>query len=224
MLVMLLALTAILVLTLSWPRLQASLLFLPVESAIELYWVNGDVPDTRLEALQNRARQSIRVHDHPRYWEGLSLLYYLQADRAGNSLSDRREAYEQVVEAANRSLAAAPMQPQLWLRKAHALNWLSFTPAAAIGAFKMSVYTGRVEPVLLMSRLALGFSRVNALDEEGRSLLRDQTLLAWQLRQRDFMSAIKQESLNLVQVQNLLSPSHTDVLVEMEQALAGRVR
>jgi hypothetical protein len=218
------AVLAGLVLFLSWSRLQASLNYLPVQSAIELYWINGEVPEAQLVSLQNRTLQSINLHPHQRYWEGLSLLHYLQAIQPDNSLSARREAYENTVSAATASLAMAPVQPQLWLRKAHALNWLSFTPAATIQAFKMSIYTGRVEPMLLIPRLVLGYTRVNAMDEEGRSLLRDQTLLAWRLRQRDVLRAIRQESLSFPQISILLSPSHTDVLAEMEEALAGRVR
>ena len=218
------ALLAITVLALAWPRLQASLHYLPVERAIERYWLEGSIAADRMQGLQQRALESAETHSHQRYWEGLNLLYFVQANDDNASLHQRRSAFEQSIEAADRSLALAPVQPRLWLRKAHALNWLSFNPQQALTALKMSIYTGRVEPMLLLSRLYLGYSRMPAMDKESKNLLRDQTLLAWQMRRSEMVRALKRDELTMVRIRSLLENTHPDVLADMEEALAGRIR
>ena len=83
---------------------------------------------------------------------------------------------------------------------------------------------GRVEPALLISRLQLGNSRLGQLDEEARGLLRDQTLLAWQLRQRDVSREMKSGELDFRRASSLLISTDTAILQEMEQAIAPRIR
>lgn len=215
---------AITLLTLSWPRLQASLHYLPVEAAINRYWVSGEISADQLESLRTRARESAAIHDHQRYWEGLNLLCILQAGLEENSLSARRELLERSIDAADRSLELAPVQPRLWMRKAQALNQLSFTRSAAVEAFKTSIYTGRVEPMLFMSRLQFGYSRLSAMDDESRGLLADQTQLAWKMRQRDVVRALREGQLRIDQVEFLLWHTHTDLLEEISAVLAPKVR
>jgi hypothetical protein len=211
-------------LLLSWPRLQASLHYLPVERAIDRYWLQGEIGPEQLLEYTKRARESAAMHSHPRYWEGLNLLHYLQATGPDRPLHERRQAYEDSIEAADRSLALAPVQPRLWLRKAHALNWLSFNADDALSALKMSIYTGRVEPVLMLSRLKLGYGLLGALDDEGKDLLRDQTLLALQMRRAELLRELKRGDLNLLRLRSLLQASHPDVIADLESELAGHVR
>jgi hypothetical protein len=211
-------------LSLSIPRLQASLLYLPVQNAFIGYWNRKPIGPEQLPELKTRTEAAIAHHDHPRFHDGLSLLHYIEAGDEQAPLFQRREAYEQAIAEAEASLRAAPVQPRLWLRKAHAENWLSFTRDRSVDAFKMSVLTSRVEPTLLMSRLLLGYYLVGDLDEEGRALLRDQTLLAWNLRQRDLLQAIRRDELSYPRIKGLLSESHPDVVAEMEAETSGRVR
>jgi hypothetical protein len=208
----------------SWPRLKAALNYLPVQSMLERYYLTGELPSDPLEQLQQRTRQSIAIHNHQRYWDGLGLLYYLQGLDGSMPLYQQREAFEQVINAAEQSLRLAPVQPRAWLRRAHAQSWLSFRDNGISEAFKMSVYTGRVEPALLISRLQLGYSRLGQLDDEARGLLRDQTLLAWQLRQKDVSLAMKSGALDFRRVSSLLISTDSDILQEMEQAIGPRVR
>jgi hypothetical protein len=88
----------------------------------------------------------------------------------------------------------------------------------------MSIYTGRVEPVLLLSRLKLGFGLLAALDDEGKDLLRDQTLLAWQMQRPGLLRSLKRGDLNLLRIRSLLQQSHPDVIADLENELAGHVR
>ncbi|MBE9550403.1 MAG: hypothetical protein IMF09_13450, partial [Proteobacteria bacterium] len=63
--------------SLSWPRLQASLTYLPVDTAINNYYKTQQIPNQQIPELIIRAEQAITEHDHYRYHEGLSLLHYL---------------------------------------------------------------------------------------------------------------------------------------------------
>lgn len=213
---------SLILISLSWPRLKAAWLYLPVESAIQEYWNDGSISAERLPELEQRARKALAVHSHPRYWEGLSLLKYLQALLPDNTLNEQRLAFSASVEAADASLRLAPVQPRLWMRRADAMDWLSFRPDPALAALKMSVFTGRVEPMLQASRLRLGYSRLGALDDEGRELLADQTLLAWQMRQAEVLRALRRGELPMSRLRYLLAPTHPDLLAEIEEALTPR--
>lgn len=121
------------------------------------------------------------------------------------------------------------MDPRTWLLRALAQNWLSFRDAGVVDSFAMSVYTGRVEPALLLARLRLGYARLGQLDEEARGLLRDQTMLAWRLQPREVTLALKRGELDLPRVASLFGPADADVLRELqevleEKALGGAAR
>lgn len=213
------AVLALLLLALAWPRLRAALIYLPVDAAIERYHGGGQPPLAALAGLQQRAERSAALHSHPDYWSGLALLYYLQALDGDQPLATQREAYERSIAAADRSLALAPVQPRTWLFRGLAQNWLSFRDAGVIDSFKLSVYAGRVEPGLLLTRLRLGYARLGQLDEEARGLLRDQTMLAWRLEPGDVTRALKRGELDLRRVASLFGPADADVLRELKESL-----
>ena len=220
----LVAFLAAVLLTMSWPRLRAALHYLPVDVAIDNYYQSGELPAGSREPLQRKALESLALHEHQDYWNGLSLLYFLQGGDGSQPLYLQRESFEQSIEATRRSLELAPVQPRTWLYHALALGWLSFRYIGISDAFKMSVYTGRVETALLISRLQLGYSRLGQLDEEARGLLRDQTLLAWRLRPNSGIMALKQGNPDFRRVSSLLIGTDSGVVREMEASLAGGVR
>jgi hypothetical protein len=220
----LVALLATVLLTMSWPRLRAALHYLPVDVAIDNYYLSGELPAGSRGSLQQKALESLSLHEHQHYWDGLGLLYYLQGLDGSLPLYLQRESFEQSVDATSRSLELAPIQPRAWLRRALSLGWLSFRDTGIGDAFKMSVYTGRVETALSILRLQLGYSRLGQLDEEARSLLRDQTLLAWRLRRQSVITAMKQGSLDFRRVSSLLIGTDSGVVRDMEASLAGGAR
>ena len=212
------------VLYLAYPRLHASLLYLPVDTAISNYHESRSVPDDQLKGLQQRAQEAIEAHPHYRYWDGLSLLYYLEGIDAGTALYQRRQAMEQSIEAATAALKRAPSQPRAWFRLAAARSWLMYPDQEIIDPLLMAVYTGRVDPSLFMARLELGMAYLAQMDEEGISLMRDQALLAWQLQPRAISRALKSGSLPLTSIESLLGPAHTAVLVEIKESIGVPVR
>jgi hypothetical protein len=217
---LLLGIIALFLVFLAWPRLHASLLYLPVDTAIGKFYETREIPSEQLEGLQQRALDSIVVYPHHRYLEGLSLLYFLEAADSDNLLHRRREAFENAITAAGDSLRRAPAQPRTWLRIAQARAWLRYPPEQVIEALKMAIYTGRVEPSMFMTRLALGLSYLPRMDGEGQAMMRDQVLLAWQLRPNDVRRALREETIKFAAVERLLSGAHEGTLEEIRNGTA----
>jgi hypothetical protein len=190
-------------LLLSWPRLQASLRYLPVDSAIARYWDGATLPAGQLQALGERAREAIRIHGHYRYWDGLSLLYYLQGMDTGVPVTERRAALEASIQAALEALRRAPIQPTTWLRVAAARASLQRPAEAVRKALELSIYTG-----------------LRSMDQEARRLLRDQTLLTWRLQEGAFIESLRSGAIRFSDVERVLVGSHNEVLAEMEVKLA----
>ena len=209
---------------LAWPRLHASLLYLPVDTAIGNYYRDGRIDGRQLEALRARAREAIAVHPHHRYWEGLSLLHFVAAADPRKRLYERRDAFEASIRAGEASLGLAPAQPRAWLRVARARAWLRYQPEQVIEALKMAIYTGRVEPALVHARLELGFAYLPRMDAEARAMLRDQLLLAWRMRPRDLVRELRTGSLKFQPVEALLEGAHDPVLDEIREAVDGPAR
>jgi hypothetical protein len=218
------AVVASLTLYFAWPRLQASLLFLPVDTAISNFNDSGQIPFGQLDGLQQRATEAISVYPHYRYWDGLSLLYYLEGLDRDKLLFDRRQALEQSIQAARNALSRAPSQPQAWYRIANASSWLRYPVREVIDALSMAVYTGRVDPSLFMARLELGFRYLQHMDDEEVSLMRDQALLAWQLLPRELSGALQSGNLPAESLEYLLAPAHGEVLFEIMESIGGAAR
>lgn len=200
------------VLTLAIPRLQATLAFLPVDTALARYFREGEIPSAQLAPLRARAESALAHQPHYRYYDGLSLLNYLQAlDVAGRPWL-QRPALNRSLEAGLEAVARAPAKPRTWLRIARARAALGQEATAVADALEMSILTGRVEPTLLLPRLELGFRYAEALDEEARALLSDQTLLAWRLQERAFRRALDDGRLDLSRIQSVLG-NRSDTIV-----------
>jgi hypothetical protein len=216
---MLVLLVAAAVLLMSWPRLSASLAYLPVDSALARHWAGQDLPAVQLRLLAERARRALGRHEHHRYHDGLSLLLYLLAQDAALADQERRRALEASLESAVEVVRRAPLKPMVWLRIAAARASLRHPAEQVVAALKMSIYTGRVEPALLPLRLQLGFSYLAGSDAEASSLLRDQALVAWATQPRAFIGSIRSGAVSFSAVENLLAGRHNDVLEQMETEL-----
>jgi hypothetical protein len=217
---LLIGITASCLLTLSWPRLQASLKFLPVDTAISNYWKTREFDNAQLTGLIERAEEAIALHDHYRYFESLSELQLLSSQDMGRSFWERRQALENSITSAEQALIRAPSRPRNWLRIARAREFLTYPPETVIPALKMSILTGRVEPTLMLSRLELGLRYLAALDTEGIRLLRDQAVLTWTIQQRDMLKRIKSGSLSFDLLRQVLAGSNDEIVKEVEAYLA----
>ncbi|MEM1411525.1 MAG: hypothetical protein AAGH19_04130 [Pseudomonadota bacterium] len=202
-------------LTLALPRVQASLIYLPVDTAISRYFRERTVPSAQLDALRAQARAAIERHPHYRYYEGLSLLNYLQAIDLVEKPWLQRPALVRAERAGLETVRRAPARPGTWLRIARARAALGRPPETVAEPLEMSILAGRVEPSLLLPRLELGYAHVDYFDAETRSLLRDQTLLAWRTQERAFRRALNADRLDLSRIESVLGSQNTTILREM---------
>ena len=218
-LILIIGVSAFLLLSLSWPRLRASLRYLPVDTAISNYWETREADNGQLDALIVRAQESIALHDHYRYWGGLSELQMLSGQDMSKPYWQRRAILEQAIVSATEAVERAPAQPRAWLRIARTRAFLGYPQDEIIPAWKMSVLTGRVEPTLMLSRLELGLGYFGGLDDEAVLLLRDQAALTWSVHRREVLKRLESGSLDIGLMRVVLSGRHEDILAEMEAHL-----
>jgi len=215
-LILIVGVTASLLLALSWPRLQASIRYLPVDTAISNYWESREFDQTQLNGLIHRAEQALEIHDHYRYWEGLSELQILKGMDENKPIWLRRPALEKAITAAEEAIRRAPSKPRNWLSIARAKAMLVFPPETVVSALKMSILTGRVEPTMMLVRLELGLRYLSELDTEGTQLLRDQAVLTWTSQKRALLGRIKSGSMDLDSLRDALSSDNQAIIVELE--------
>ena len=210
------AVVASLLLVMSWPRLNASLRYLPVDTAISNYWKSHEFDHTQLDGLIARAGESIAIHDHYRYREGLSELQILRSHDMSLSFWERRQALELSILAAIEVVKQAPAKPRTWLRIARAKEFLAYPAEEVIPPLKMSILTGRVEPRLMLTRLELGLRYLPVLDDEDLRLIRDQAMLTWASQKRPMIKRIESGALSLDLLREVLSEHDQDIILEME--------
>lgn len=223
LLLFVIATAAVSLLSLSWPRLQASFTYLPVDTAIAKYFANREIPSGQLNGLIERARQAIARHDHYRYHDGLSVLYYLRGLDTRSPTLARRPAFEQALMEAEKVVSAAPARSVAWQRIARTHALLGHDSGQIMAALKMSIYAGRVEPALFIGRLELGYRYLASLDDELLGLLRDQTLLTWKLQPRELTAALREQRIDRQGVETVLGGRNDGVLKDMEASI-GVVR
>ncbi len=218
-LILIIGVSALILLSLSWPRLRASLRYLPVDTAISKYWETREADTGQLDALIVRAQESIALHDHYRYWGGLSELQILSGQDMAKPYWQRRQVLEQAIVSATEVVERAPAKPRAWLRIARTRAFLGYPPAEIIPAWKMSILTGRVEPTLMVVRLELGVRYFNGLDDEAVLLLRDQAVLTWAVHRREVLKRLGNGSLDIALMREVLAGRHADIIAEMEAHL-----
>lgn len=201
---------------LSWPGLRASYRYLPVELAIRKYFATRDIASDRLPVLIDYARAAIGHQDHYRFHDGLSVLQLLRAQDYATPALDRRAAYEEAAAAAEASLQRAPAQSATWSRLAM-LRWtLREEPSDVIAAWKMSVFTGRTHPTILIERLQVGFAYHVGMDAEAVAMLRDQFLLAWRMQPGSLVRMLNERDQGLGVTRRLIADTDPLALSEIE--------
>ncbi len=204
---------------LSWPRMQASFRYLPVDFAIDRYYADRQIPTDRLAVLIQFAGEAINYHDHYRYHDGLSLLHYLRGLDIYTPARERRDAYRQAGLQATEALSRAPSQPDTWLRLATIRAILRDDADAIIEPWKMSIFTGRTHSTLLAPRVGIGLSQLQNMNPESRSMLRDQLLLAWETKPAELLSTLRLRDPGLRKTRDLVGKTDPAALAEMEARL-----
>jgi len=210
---------ALAALALAWPRLWASLRYLPVDHAIERYYAEREIPTQRMQTLIGFAQGALARHDHYRYHDGLSLLHYMRGLDPYTPALERREAYRAAEQQALEVVRRAPAQPEAWLRAAAVRSMLRDEPEQVLAPWRMSVFTGRTHSTLLVPRVGVGLPYLEFMDAETRSMLRDQLLLAWNLKPRELWPVLMQRDPALARTRSLIGSIAPEVLSELEARL-----
>lgn len=213
------ALLALAVLLLSWPRFQAGFRYLPVEFAIKRYQDDQQIPSERLPVLIRFAEQAIATSDHYRFHDGLSQLHLLRALDPYTPALQRRPAYRKAEQEISYSLQMAPAQPSAWLRLAHVRWVLHDEPEDIIQPWKMSIFTGRTFATIINRRVEVGLAHFADLDAEGVNLLRDQLLLGWRIRSGPLVRMLARRDRELVVTRQLLADTDPTALADLETQL-----
>lgn len=210
------ALLAGALLALALPRMKASLRFLPVDQAIDHYYADRDIPSHRMVTLIEFARQAIDYHDHYRYHDGLSLLYYLRGIDIHTPALERREQYVRAELEAVEVVKRAPAQPQAWLRMATVRSILHDEPENVLAPWRMSVFTGRTHSTLVAPRIGVALPYLRFMDAETRGMLRDQILLCWDMKPGELVEVLAASDRQLAATRELLGNTAPAVLNELE--------
>jgi hypothetical protein len=212
----LVGLVAVAVLTLAWPRLEASYRYLPVEIAIKHYYSTRVIPSDRLLVLIGFAGRAIEYHDYYRFHDGLSLLHLLRAMDVNTPALQRVDAYRASESEAMAALQRAPAQPGTWLRLA-SIRWiLHDEPQTILTPWKMSIFTGRTDSSLFAQRIEIGLVYRQDMDAEATAMLRDQLLLAWRVQPGSVMTVLMLRDRQLRVTRELIKDSDPSALAEME--------
>ncbi|MEJ8566874.1 hypothetical protein [Elongatibacter sediminis] len=207
---------AAMVLVLSGPRVVASIRYLPIEHALDEYYRTLEIPTDRLPVLMQFAQTAIAYNDHPRYFDGLSVLHYLRGLDVYTPARQRIGEYRAAEGAALESLSRSPAQPAAWLRVSY-IRWVLRDEAPdVIRPWKMSIFAGRMESALFLQRVEIGMAYRTELDEEGSAMLRDQILLAWELRPGSLIQLLARRDPSLAQTRALIGTADPLALAEME--------
>jgi hypothetical protein len=221
--IILIAFTGAVVVMLAYPRLQASIRYLPVEIAIDKYYATNEIPSDRLPVLIRFTEEALQKNDHYRFHDGLSILHLLRTQDINTPPAELRGAYVSAMTEAEESLKGAPAQPAVWLRLAR-LRWtLHEETEDVIAAWKMSIFTGRNASNLFAQRVEIGLAYHAFLDEEAVSMLRDQLLLAWRLKPGAVIQVIASRDPQLNVTRPLIVDSNPDALNQIEEWIA-RIR
>lgn len=207
---------AVAMLLLAWPRLLASIHFLPVDRAIDRYFETREIPSNRLLTLLGFAKEALELNDHYRYHDGRSLLHYLRGLDVNTPALERRDAYREAEASAVEVVKRAPAQPEAWLRIATVRSILHDEPETVLAPWKMSIFTGRAHSTLLAPRVGIGTLHFEFMDAEARSMLRDQVLLAWRLKPQDLLRELKVRDGDLRRTRALIAETDPGALAEME--------
>ena len=155
------ALLGLALLALGVPRLMAGL----AEARGDPRILAAPAPPAELHRLAESRRASLAWM---RSGEALKTLGAAEAEFAGSGEEAKRADAMSDLE---KGLALAPADPAGWLRLAELRGT---SDPGMIKALRLSIYTGAREPGLLLRRLDLGLAAWPSLDEELRTLMRDQ--------------------------------------------------
>ena len=165
-------------LMLAVPRYVASLYALYPEAAFKQ--TQEAIPPEIYEKSINDLNQALSWYQNPDYWQ-LKGFFYVALYNALplQPLAKKQALLEQAQAAIIKGLTLSPVEPYSWFRLAAVDSLLNLPRQKIINALRLSFYAGRVEPELLITRLAFSYDYYNDFNEDMQRLWQNQAKVAW---------------------------------------------
>jgi len=195
------------ILMLAVPRFIASLYALYPEAAFKQ--TQQKLPQEIYENSIADLNLALAWYKNPEYWQKQAFFYLnlLNAVPAP-PLEKKQEILKQAQASIIQGLKLSPVDPYAWFRLAAVDKLLNAPSPQIINALRLSIYAGRVEPELLMSRLSLGYEYYNEFNEEMQALWKKQIPVAWTFQPAQLVefAALHPEAKHLVEQALVHSP------------------
>lgn len=199
---------------LSLPRLIAGIKTL-YPNAVYEHILQDEKPANELIVKANiKLKEAIEWNQNSHYW--LQLAHFFQALIYSDEFKKNEYlALNSAADKANQNcLLISAVEPYVWYRLAVNRFIVDEKDMTIENLLKFSVYTGRIEPNLLISRLSFLARYIDSFDDELISLVKDQIRLAW-LSQR-------QQLINIIIDFPALQPFFYDALAPEEHLILNQ--
>jgi len=166
-------------LVLSVPRLVGSLYALYPETLLKQHSrINDDFYRKAISELD----VALSWHNTAHYWQHKALCYLALYHSPSATVEEKTEALTQAQLAIEHGLALSPIDPFSWFKLSEVRDLAGSANEPIQSAYQLSLYAGRVEPEILISRLNFGLAHLNGFDYATNELWLKQIPIAYQLQ------------------------------------------
>ena len=200
------------VLALAVPRLLSSCYALYPEVAYKKDQETALTTDIYEKCISDLAR-ALSWHQSAYDWQEQAFFYLkLFSLQPFQAHEKKRELLKNAQTAINQGLALSPVDPFGWFHLATVNRLLQEPPAQVIGDLRLSLYSGRVEPELVMGRLAFSHRYYLDFNQDMQQQWQKQLLLAWNFKGPELIRFVIQrpESKQLALQAFVYSPDEAD--------------
>jgi hypothetical protein len=196
------AICIIIVLT-AIPRLMAAFYMLYPAQVNQQF--KEDYQSVSIEHLlksEEYIKQSLSWFSHGAAWQSLTINTARQLNFVTSDL--RPKKIQAIYQANTQGLALSPIDPYGWYRLAIIEKNRQDLPLKVLNSLRLSCYSGRVEPALLIKRVSLFHHYLTSLDTEMLSILYDQIQLSSIFRLKDLVKLAQKEPVLIISIQKAL--------------------
>ena len=165
-------------LMLAVPRFIAGLYALYPEAAFNQ--TGKVIPPAVYEKCIADLNRALSWYKNPDYYQAQGF-FYLSLFNVSPllPLEKKQELLKQGQTAIIQGLTLSPIDPYGWFRLAAVDSLLKLPRSQSVNALRLSFYAGRVEPELVIPRLAFSYEYYNDFDEDMQRLWQNQVRVAW---------------------------------------------
>ena len=172
-------------LLISLPRLIGSVYALYPETLLKQ---NTPLTDEVYGKAIDNLNDALQWHNDPRYWQLMGICYLHLFNSPAQSTEEKLRLLDKAQDSMVNGLKGSPIDPFAWFRLASARSLAGASVDSVAAAYKLSLYSGRVEPELVMPRLILGYKYLYAFDSELRQMWLKQIPIAYQFQPAELVN------------------------------------